>query len=90
MNTEVTQNNSLHDVLSRKVNDYLNSLDTKQLTNFHELYLAEVEAPLLEVIMNKTKYNQVKAAKMLGISRGTLRKKLVRYFDDKYCGRRGE
>lgn len=32
------------------------------------------------------RYNQVKAAKLLGISRGSLRYKLKEYFGDKYVG----
>jgi Fis family transcriptional regulator len=31
---------------------------------------------MLEVVLRQTRGNQTKAAKMLGISRGTLRKKL--------------
>jgi Fis family transcriptional regulator, factor for inversion stimulation protein len=38
--------------------------------------------------MEHCKYNQSRAAIMLGISRGTLRTKLRRYFDDKYVGSR--
>lgn len=48
-------------------------------TNLYELVLAEVEAPLLEVVLRQTRGNQTKAAKMLGLSRGTLRKKLKQY-----------
>ena len=38
-----------------------------------------VEKPLLLYIMNKTEGNQSKAAKMLGLNRNTLRKKLKQY-----------
>ena len=58
-----------------------------------ELYqrvLAEVESPLFRAVMEFCKYNQSKAADMLGISRGTLRTKLRLYFDDKYVGSRVE
>ena len=79
-------NEPLHDVIFKKINGYLDSLDTKKLTNFYAMYLSEIEPPLLNAVMEKNKYNQVRAAKMLGISRGTLRKKLVEHFDDKYCG----
>lgn len=47
--------------------------------NFYDLVLAEVEAPLLEAIMRYTRGNQSKAAILLGLSRGTLRKKLKIY-----------
>lgn len=79
----------LKDIIQDKVITYLNSFDTKQLTNFNELFLSEVEPPLLSAVMERCKYNQVRAAKMLGMSRGTLRKKLKQYFDDKYCSSKG-
>jgi Fis family transcriptional regulator len=41
--------------------------------------MAEVEAPMLEEIMTFTRGNQTKASTMLGINRGTLRKKLKQY-----------
>jgi Fis family transcriptional regulator len=43
------------------------------------MVLAEVEAPLLEEIMHYTRNNQTKASQMLGLNRGTLRKKLKQY-----------
>ena len=39
--------------------------------------LAEVERPLLRLTLAAVKGNQLKAAKMLGINRNTLRKKLT-------------
>ncbi len=77
--------------LSNIINCLINAHFTQhdQLpTNLYELTLEVVEQPLFEVVMHKCKYNQVRAAKMLGLSRGTLRKKLKMYFDDKYCGTR--
>jgi Fis family transcriptional regulator len=41
--------------------------------------LAEVERPLLEAVLLFTRGNQSEASKILGINRGTLRKKLVLY-----------
>lgn len=41
--------------------------------------LTEVEAPLLETVMNHVKGNQTKASELLGLNRGTLRKKLKQY-----------
>jgi Fis family transcriptional regulator len=43
------------------------------------MVLQEIEAPLLEIVMKNTRQNQTKAAEMLGLNRGTLRKKLKRY-----------
>jgi len=41
--------------------------------------MAEVELPLIEATMEYTGNNQFRAAKILGINRGTFRKKLAFY-----------
>lgn len=47
--------------------------------NVYELVMAEVELPLIEATMEYTGGNQSRAAKILGINRGTFRKKLAHY-----------
>ncbi len=42
----------------------------------YDLVLAEVEKPLLSVVLEYTRGNQTRAAEILGLNRGTLRKKL--------------
>jgi Fis family transcriptional regulator len=42
----------------------------------YDLVLREVEEPLLKAVLDYTEGNQVRAADILGINRGTLRKKL--------------
>ncbi|MFJ2712090.1 DNA-binding transcriptional regulator Fis, partial [Pseudomonas sp. NPDC087346] len=49
------------------------------VTDVYNLVLSEVEAPLLESVMNYVKGNQTKASELLGLNRGTLRKKLKQY-----------
>lgn len=80
-----TDRQNLHKLITQSVNQFLSESTTNSL---HELVLEQVEPPLLAATMEKAKYNQVRAAKILGVSRGTLRKKLKQYFDDKYCGTR--
>lgn len=46
--------------------------------------LKALEAAYIEYVYELSKYNQSKAAKMLGISRGALRYKLKEYFGEKY------
>ena len=58
---------------------YLKQLDNTNIDNLYEMVLAEVEAPLLEEVMTFTRGNQTRAAIMMGINRGTLRKKLKQY-----------
>lgn len=56
---------------------YFSALDGTEPANLYNLVLAELEVPLLRMVMRFTSSNQSKAAKILGISRGTLRKKLA-------------
>ena len=79
---ELTQKNQpLHDSVRQSLENYI-SAQKGQLAdnlNLYELILAEVEAPLMQAVMEYTKGNQSKAAIVLGLSRGTLRKKLKTY-----------
>lgn len=59
--------------------NYFSHLDGAEPANVYDMVLAEMEIPLLRVVMSYTNGNQSKAAKILGISRGTLRKKLAIY-----------
>ena len=58
---------------------YLRELDGQMTTDFYDMVLSQIEEPLLEEIMAHTRNNQTKASIMLGLNRGTLRKKLKRY-----------
>jgi Fis family transcriptional regulator len=69
----------LRDSVKQAVNKYLKQLDNTNIENLYELVMAEVEAPMLEEIMTFTRGNQTRASIMLGINRGTLRKKLKQY-----------
>jgi Fis family transcriptional regulator len=70
---------SLRDSVKSAVSHYLRELDGQLSTDVYQMVLAQVEAPLLEEIMAYTRNNQTKASLMLGINRGTLRKKLKQY-----------
>jgi len=71
------------------VKGYLSSVNSKDMNlNLYQLIVEEVEAPLFRTVMELTRYNQSKAARVLGVSRGTLRTKLKRYFDDEFIGTR--
>lgn len=48
-------------------------------TDLYRMVLEQVERPLLERVLEYNRGNQSKAATMLGINRGTLRKKLRSY-----------
>ena len=70
---------SLRQSVSLAVRAYLDELDGQMGNDVYQMVLAEVEAPLLEEIMRYTRNNQTRASQMLGLNRGTLRKKLKQY-----------
>jgi two-component system nitrogen regulation response regulator GlnG len=48
----------------------------------HDLYqklVSELERPLIEMALKRARGNQVQAARILGLNRNTLRKKLVEH-----------
>ena len=61
------------------IKQFIETLDGEETHEFYNLVLAEVEEPLLRVVMEYTSNNQSRAAAMLGLNRGTLRKKLRQY-----------
>ena len=69
----------LRDAVKRAVTNFFSQLDGQEAYEVYEMVLSEVEAPLLDIIMQHTRGNQTRAANMLGINRGTLRKKLKKY-----------
>lgn len=73
------KNQPLHDSVRQALESYFLQLKGQAPNNLYELVLAEVEVPLLEAVMEYTKENQSRAAILLGLSRGTLRKKLKIY-----------
>jgi Fis family transcriptional regulator len=71
---------SLREAVKTSIESYFSKLGEDVLVNdLYEMVLSEIEAPLLEGVMKYTRGNQSKAAIMMGLSRGTLRKKLKKY-----------
>jgi len=58
---------------------YFAQLKGHDAVGLHAMVISEVEKPLLEAALAHSGYNQTKAAKALGLSRSTLRKKLDQY-----------
>lgn len=75
---QITQK-PLRDSVKQALKNYLSQLNGEDPTDLYELVLAEVEHPFLDMVMQYTRGNQTRAANMLGINRGTLRKKLKQY-----------
>ena len=78
-NPVITHGQTLRDSVETSMNNYFRQLDGQPVTDVYKMVLAEIEAPLLETVMAYTKDNQTKASELLGLNRGTLRKKLKEY-----------
>ena len=69
----------LRQCVGEAVDNYFSTLDGRATNGLYKLVLKEVEAPLLEAVLRQTRGNQTRAAEVLGLNRGTLRKKLREY-----------
>lgn len=58
---------------------YFESLNGDRPGDLYDLVIGEVERPLFQAVLDYTDGNQSQAAGILGINRGTLRKKLRFY-----------
>ncbi len=72
-------NRPLKYFVQQALRNYLSQLQDHDIENLYEVVLSQVEAPMLNVIMQYTRGNQTRAADLMGINRGTLRKKLKKY-----------
>lgn len=61
------------------VDKYVNQLDGHPPGGLYAMVISEVERPLIEAILEHSNQNQTTAAHALGISRSTLRKKIIEY-----------
>ncbi|MDE1461253.1 DNA-binding transcriptional regulator Fis [Spartinivicinus poritis] len=73
------ESQTLRDSVEKALSNYFSHLEGQSVTDVYQMVLSEVEAPLLEVVMSYVKGNQTKASQILGLNRGTLRKKLKQY-----------
>jgi len=61
------------------LDQYFTTLNGDRPGELYNLVIGEVERPLFKAVMDYTQGNQSQAAGILGINRGTLRKKLRTY-----------
>jgi two-component system nitrogen regulation response regulator GlnG len=69
-------NASLEGLINQKLQSSLSQIDLQEMDNLYEMVLHQMERPLINIVLEKTRGNQVKAAEVLGINRNTLRKKI--------------
>ena len=71
---------ALSDCVEQKLQEYFEHLDGQiPACNLHASIIAQVEKPLVKMILKRSGGNKVQASEMLGISRNTLMKKIKDY-----------
>jgi len=76
---EDVSNKPLRACVEDAMKEYFQNLEGDISNDLYQIVLSEVEEPLFRSVMEYTRGNQSKAAEMMGINRGTLRKKLKMY-----------
>ncbi|HYE35075.1 helix-turn-helix domain-containing protein [Methylocaldum sp.] len=69
----------LSDHVRMTLRRYFAQLDGHEATDLYTMVISEVEKPLIETVLEQCGHNQSKAALVLGVSRSTLRKKMLQY-----------
>lgn len=70
-------NFSLEQIIKQKIEDYFQRTRGLHVENLYSLVIERVERPLIELTLQAVRGNQIRAAKILGINRNTLRKKIT-------------
>jgi two-component system nitrogen regulation response regulator GlnG len=69
-------NMTLDEIMRIKLGPVIDAVDAENTTEIYSMVLAQVERPLLRLVLEKCRWNQIKAARVLGINRNTLKKKM--------------
>ena len=72
-------NSCLSKDVRKAMESYFADLDGHEANNLYELFISQVEKPMLEVVMEFARGNITKASQILGLNRGTLRSRLKKY-----------
>jgi two-component system nitrogen regulation response regulator GlnG len=68
---------ALASLIAGRIAKWLDTPGGEEPRDLYEKLVAEIERPLIELALKRTGGNQVKAARMLGLNRNTLRKKIT-------------
>ena len=77
--TEADHGIPLRKNVQEAIRRYLEDMGNSQPDSLYRTLMAEVEPPLIEEVLRYTRGNQSRTAKILGMTRNTLRSKLNRY-----------
>ena len=65
--------------INAKLSRYFEQLDGEQASGVHKMVINEVEPIVIKFVLNLVNNNQSEASRVLGINRGTLKKKIELY-----------
>jgi two-component system nitrogen regulation response regulator GlnG len=68
---------SFEEMVRAKIRALLVRMEGYPMEDLYEEVISRVERPLIELVLERTGYNQLKAAELLGLNRNTLRKKIA-------------
>jgi two-component system nitrogen regulation response regulator GlnG len=68
---------SFEEMVRAKIRALLQRLEGYPMEDLYDEVMARVERPLIELVLERTSGNQLKAAEILGLNRNTLRKKIA-------------
>jgi two-component system nitrogen regulation response regulator GlnG len=76
---EMIKELSLEEIIDWKLEEFMRILQSGEMEEVYDFVISQVEKPLIRKILNMTNGNQIKAAKILGMNRNTLRKKVNQF-----------
>jgi len=76
---EAQTTSGIQERVQESIEKYFDNLDGQSTNDIYNMVINEVEQPLLRAVLKHTRGNQTRASEILGINRGTLRKKLEIY-----------
>jgi len=71
--------NDISESVLRTLDQYFRDLDGERPAAIYDMVIRNVERPMLEFVLDQAGGNQTAAARMLGINRNTLRRKLAEH-----------
>lgn len=72
-------NKPLKECVAEALDQYFAALDGQSTCELYKMVMGETEEALLRYVLQRTEHNQTHTAEILGMNRGTLRKKLRAY-----------
>lgn len=75
----MSQINEIAESVRRTLDQYFRDLDGEHPAAIYNMVIENVERPMLAFVLERAGGNQSVAARMLGINRNTLRRKLADY-----------